>query len=222
MAINKRYISVSEVPDRLRLFPLPGALLLPGMEIPLNIFEPRYLAMIDDALASDRLVAMIQSIPESFGTPNEPALANVGCVGRITQIAETGDGRYTLVLSGIIRFRVLEELAGGVPYRRCLADFRGFEQDLVADLSGSDEDRAALIVTFRDFARDTGLKLDWTAIEHLPTDILVNSLALIAPLPPTEKQALLEAPDIAARARILIALAGLAAPSGGRDSSKLH
>ncbi len=221
MPLNRPYSSLADLPSRAPVFPLEGVLLFPGRELPLNIFEPRYLAMIDDALKGDRLIGMIQPAPGWFGGSDKPRLADVGCLGRTTQIVETGDGRYALVLTGVARFRIQGELSAATPYRQCALDFGEFEHDLVGDPSGALVDRGDLIAAFSAFSRARGLNVDWSTIDDCPTEILVNSLAMAAPFSPVEKQALLEARDLEERARTLVGIARLATAAGG-GPSQLH
>src|SRR6516165_2030773 len=180
MPMNAVYAKPGDLADTIPVFPLPGALLLPRGQMPLNIFEPRYVAMIDAALRSgNRLIGMIQPDPAHPGPESRPNLYKVGCVGRITQIAETGDGRYLLQLTGISRFRVEEE---------------------------DEVDRKDLLRTLADFLKANDLKADWEGIENAPNEALVNALAMMSPYGVAEKQALLEAPDLKTRAEILVAV----------------
>jgi len=189
------------------VFPLPGALLLPRGQMPLNIFEPRYLAMVDDAFRDGhRLIGMIQ--PDSAHSSNveQPALFRVGCVGRITQLAESGDGRYILELTGVSRFKVIEELSVLTPYRQCKVDFFPFVDDFTARKGEDEVDRATLLEVLSDFLKVNNLKVDWDGIDKAPNEALVNALAMMSPYGPAEKQAMLEAPDLKTRAEILIAV----------------
>jgi len=175
--------------------------------MPLNIFEPRYLAMIDDALrGGHRLIGMIQPDPAHPGTEERPALYKIGCVGRITQFAETGDGRYLIQLTGIARFRVEEELRLPTPYRQCRVLYTPFLDDFVARKGEDEVDRAALLHALTDFLKANDLKADWEGIENAPNEALVNALAMMSPYGAAEKQALLEAPDLKTRAEILVAV----------------
>ncbi len=218
IAGNRLYERASDLPDRVPVFPLAGALLLPSGQMPLNIFEPRYLAMIDAAIAGDRLIGMIQP---AFDAPRQamaPPLCEVGCLGRITQFSETGDGRYAIVLGGVSRFRVLEEVAAITPYRQCVISVEDFT-DLAEPLSGEEAvDRSALLRTFRDYLEANELDADWDSVNRASNAGLVTALSMMSPWGPQEKQALLELPDHATRARTLItitemALAGANAPS---------
>jgi Lon protease-like protein len=207
MPMNVTYHGPGDLPEVIPVFPLAGALLLPRGQMPLNIFEPRYLAMIDDALRSGlRLVGMIQPDPAHPGPDDKPNLYKVGCVGRITQIAESGDGRYLLQLTGIARFRIAEELKVPTPYRQCRVLFNDFAGDFVGRKGEDEVDRKSLLRTLSDFLKANDLKADWEGIENAPNEALVNALAMMSPYGAAEKQALLEAPDLKTRAEILIAV----------------
>ena len=206
MPMNAVYESPGDLAAVIPVFPLPGALLLPRGQMPLNIFEPRYLAMIDDAFRSGlRLIGMIQPDPAHPGPEHKPNLFNVGCVGRITQIAETGDGRYLLQLTGIARFRVDEELDVATPYRQCRVTYAPFIDDFTARKGEDEVDRESLLHALSDFLKANNLKADWEGIENAPNEALVNALAMMSPYGVAEKQALLEAPDLKTRAEILVA-----------------
>jgi len=207
MPMNAQYRRPIDLPEVIPVFPLPGALLLPRGQMPLNIFEPRYLAMVDDALRDGhRLIGMIQPDTSHAGVADEPPLFKVGCVGRITQIAETGDGRYLLQLTGVARFRVEEELNVATAYRQCRVTFVPFADDFVARKGEEAVDRKSLLVALSAFLKANNLKTDWDGIENAPNEALVNALAMMSPYGTAEKQALLEAPDLKSRAEILIAV----------------
>ncbi|NEW89345.1 MULTISPECIES: LON peptidase substrate-binding domain-containing protein [Rhodopseudomonas] len=208
MPINAAYRGPADLPEVIPVFPLPGALLLPRGQMPLNIFEPRYLAMIDDALRDGhRLIGMIQpDTAHSSEAAEKPALFSVGCVGRITQLAESGDGRYILELTGVSRFKVVEELQVLTPYRQCKVDYFPFVDDFVARKGEDEVDRETLLAVLTDFLKANNLKVDWDGVESAPNEALVNALAMMSPYGPPEKQALLEAPDLKTRAEILIAV----------------
>lgn len=205
------------LPATLPLFPLSGVLLLPRSRLPLNVFEPRYLNMIDDALAGDRLIGMIQ--PEPAGSANQlaPLLFKVGCVGRIVSLAEEGD-RYLIALAGICRFGVTEELATTRGYRRIVPDWAPFRGDFV-EVSGPEIDRKRLTAGLKTFFKANGLSADWASIEQAPDERLVNSLSMICPFPPAEKQALLEAATLADRVAILTGLVEMATLQRGPDGN---
>ncbi len=204
--MNAVYRGPEDCPGRLPLFPLPGALLLPRGQMPLNIFEPRYLAMVDDALAGKRLIGMIQPDVRHKGLEARPELYKVGCVGRITQLAESGDGRYLLELTGIARFEVQEELTVTTPYRQCRVSFARFADDFIARKGEEEVDREAVLTALRDFLKANKLKADWQGIESAPNEALVNALAMMSPYGTPEKQAMLEAKDLKSRAEILVAV----------------
>src|SRR6201998_1212572 len=208
MPINAEYRGPSDLPEIIPVFPLPGALLLPRGQMPLNIFEPRYLAMVDDAFRDGhRLIGMIQpDVAHSRKNPDKPALFRVGCVGRITQLAESGDGRYILELTGVSRFKVVKEETALTPYRQCQADYFPFIDDFPARKGEGAVDREALLAVLSDFLKANNLKVDWEGIESAPNEALVNALAMMSPYGPAEKQAMLEAPDLKTRAEILIAV----------------
>jgi uncharacterized protein len=199
---NARYLKPADLPDSVPVFPLAGALLLPGGQLPLNIFEPRYLSMFDDAMSGNRLIGMVQ--PALTQPADTPHLSQVGCLGRITSFAETGDGRYIVSLTGICRFRLIQEASGPQPYRT----FRIVP--FVADLKSRDEEdavnRAALLAAFKAYLEANKLEADWDSVERASNMTLVNSLAMMAPFEPAEKQALLEAPDLKTRAETFIAI----------------
>ena len=221
IAGNFRYESAGELPGAIPVFPLAGALLLPSGQLPLNIFEPRYLAMIDAAMGGDRLIGMVQPALDADERLARPPLCAVGCLGRITQYAETGDGRYLITLGGVGRFRILGELDSDAPFRRCRVSYAGFA-DLDEPRKGEDEvNRDALLKTFRDYLKAHGLDADWESVEQASNAGLVTALAMISPWGPPEKQALLESPDHAARARTLIAITQIELASGDAPAA-LH
>lgn len=201
-----------EQPAIIPLFPLPGCILLPKGQLPLNIFEPRYLRMIDDALAGARTIGMIQP-REALAGP--PPLFGVGCAGRITSFSETGDGRYLVTLTGQLRFRVSAEIDGGTPYRKAEVDYAAFVADADADLTEDAIDRERLFDAMRVYLDSENLSTDWEAAAEAPTAALVNSLAMGCPFAPNEKQALLESPTLAERADCLIALMRMGGGEGG-------
>lgn len=217
MSINHPYRTITELPVVIPVFPLRGVLLLPRGQLPLNVFEPRYVAMIDDALKTHRLVGMIQPAAGGKATTTVPELEKVGGLGRITQIAETGDGRYMLSLTGVCRFRVEEELTVMTPYRQCRVGYEAFAADLTPRLGEEAVDRPAVLEALRKFAEANGLQIDWEGIERANNEALVNALSMMCPFGPVEKQALLEAGDVKTRGDVLVAMTEieLARPSGG-------
>jgi Lon protease-like protein len=207
MPTNVSYNGPADLPEIIPIFPLSGALLLPRGQMPLNIFEPRYLAMIDDALRSGhRLIGMIQPDPAHSDPEHNPPVYQVGCVGRITQFAESGDGRYLIQLTGISRFRVEDELTASTSYRQCRVRYGGFIDDFVARKGEDEVNRESLLRALADFLKANDLKADWQGIESAPNEALVNALAMMSPYGAAEKQAMLEAPDLKTRAEILIAV----------------
>jgi uncharacterized protein len=207
MPMNAVYRGPADLPETIPVFPLPGALLLPRGQMPLNIFEPRYLAMIDDSLRDGhRLVGMIQPDTAHPGPEQKPNLYRVGCAGRITQLSETGDGRYLLQLTGVARFRIEEELSVATAYRQCRVTFAPFAGDFVARKGEVGGGRERLPPATRAFLQANNLKADWHGIESAPNEALVNALAMMSSYGPAEKQAMLEAPDLKTRAEILIAV----------------
>jgi Lon protease-like protein len=208
MPMNVIYRGPGDLPHVIPVFPLPGALLLPRGQMPLNIFEPRYLAMIDDAMTDrHRLVGMVQPDTAHPGPDEEkPNLYKIGCVGRITQLAESGDGRYLIELTGVARFRIIDEPSVLTPYRQCRVDFAPYAGDFVARKGEDEVDREALLKALASFLKANKLNADWDGIEKAPNEALVNALAMMSPYGPAEKQAMLEAPDLKTRAEILVAL----------------
>jgi Lon protease-like protein len=216
---NRVYRVPGDVPEIIPVFPLSGALLLPRAEMPLNIFEPRYVQMIDRAIAGDRIVGMVQPDerlpPSAFG----PKLCRIGCAGRITSLAETGDGRYLVTLTGIARFAIREEVEAGTLFRQCRVTAASFGTDF-DEVEGETIDRTAVLRTFRDYLEAHSLDADWESVGRASNETLVNALAMMAPFGPAEKQALLEAPNLRSRAETLVALTEMALarePGAGRS-----
>jgi Lon protease-like protein len=206
---NASYRVASDMPATIPVFPLSAALLLPGGRMPLNIFEPRYIQMIDEALGGNRVIGMIQpALDGATREDGEPALCEVGCVGRLTSFAETSDGRYLVSLHGICRFRIAEELIVRTPFRQCR--IVPFAADLKEDQGGGDIDRTALLKAFRRYLEANELEADWESVSRADNAMLVNALSMMAPYGPAEKQALLEAADLKTRASTLIAITEMA------------
>jgi len=223
MPMNADYRGPAELPPVIPVFPLAGALLLPRGQMPLNIFEPRYLAMVDDALADrHRLIGMIQPDTAHPGPEDKPNLYKIGCVGRITQLAESGDGRYLLELTGVARFRIEEELAVLTPYRQCRVTYQPFADDFIARKGEEAVNREELLKTLSDFLKANKLKADWEGIEKAPNEALVNALAMMSPYGSAEKQALLEAPDLKTRAEILVAVTEMELAKSTDGETKLQ
>lgn len=199
----EQYHNIADLPAHLPIFPLSGALLLPRWSLPLNIFEPRYLQMIDDALAGNRIIGMIQPADDEAGSDK---LANVGCAGRVTSFSETDDGRYLINLTGICRFIVAGEIESQTAYRQVKASWLGYEHDLVPDKDTEPFDRKALLAALKYFTKQNNMDVDWAAIETAPMETLINALSAGCPLTMIERQALLEAPTLSSRAEVLISL----------------
>jgi Lon protease-like protein len=206
------------IPTRFPIFPLPGAILLPGGNLPLNIFEPRYLQMTRDAMRTDRVIGMMQPCDDAQG--ERPEVYQVGCAGRITSFAETEDGRYLITLTGLCRYDVLEELAVTTPYRQVIASFDRWKSDLEQP-SPSDSVRPTLTTALRAYFDVKDISADWAQIEAAPLAGLITSLAMICPFEPCEKQALLEADGAEKRAEVLIALLQMGA-LGDKDMMARH
>ncbi len=202
---NTTYAEPGDLPAIIPVFPLPAALLLPRADMPLNIFEPRYVAMVDAALAGDRVIGMIQPDAAMAACALGPALFTVGCAGRITSFAETGDGRYMITLTGVSRFRVLEEITASTPFRQCRVTASPYAADLECSIEDR-VDRNSVLSTFRTYLAAHKLEADWVSVERASNETLVNTLAMMAPFDAAEKQALLEAPDLRARAETLVSL----------------
>jgi Lon protease-like protein len=196
---------LEDLPDCFPVFPLSGALLLPHGHLPLNIFEPRYLAMTEDALGAGRIFGMIQPDPQVAPRAEGPGLYRVGCLGRISSFSETNDGRYLITLAGIVRFEVSEELPMRRGYRRVRAELPRFS----ADLDPPSElrlDREALLAALRRYFAQRGIDANWDALAEMPDDTLVVTLCMVCPFGSAEKQALLEAPTPSERAETLLSL----------------
>jgi Lon protease-like protein len=212
------------VPQRIPVFPLAKAILLPRAPLPLHVFEPRYLQMVDDVMSTSRMLGMVQ--PAGGEEEESPAsrtapLRKVGCAGRITSYQELDDGRLLVSLTGIARFEVVEEVELAKPYRVCTVSYERFLGDFVASTEEDEVDRERLIEVLKAYFQARELKADWTAIAKTPDETLVNWLAMVSPYGSEEKQALLEAADLKARADMLVALAEmeLAAGSCGSGST---
>jgi uncharacterized protein len=214
---------VEDLPGEFPVFPLSGALLLPRGKLPLNIFEPRYLAMTEDALGQGRMFGMIQPDPTSPETERGPSLFRVGCLGRLTSFSETDDGRYLITLTGVIRFAIAAEIAMQRGYRRVRADVSAYLPDLAREARPIDLPRDTLLASLRSYFTHRGFDANWDAIKRLPDDMLVVTLAMVCPFEPAEKQALLEAPTEADLASTLLTLLKMGAVSqdqpGGRSVS---
>ena len=211
------YRRTADLPQLIPLFPLDGAMLLPGGDLPLQIFEPRYLNMIDDVMAGDRIIGMIQTRPG--GDRERPKLAEVGCAGRVTSYAETSDGRYLITLTGVCRFDAGEELFAHTPYRQLRARYDRFEADLrdQSEAQAPQAARARFARALKRYLNRRELDIDWETAHSAPLEALVTSLAMGLPFEPAEKQALLEAPTSWERREALVALLEIDAASSGDD-----
>lgn len=213
---NAHYRLAKDLPSTIPIFPLEGALLLPGGRMPLNIFEPRYLQMVDEAIAGSRLIGVIQpSLDGALRDDGEPELCNVGCAGRIIAFSETGDGRYLISLQGVCRFRIAHELTVKTPFRQCKP--AAFLADLDEDQAANEIDRPSLLKAFRAYLEANDLEADWESVSRAENAMLVNALSMMAPYGPAEKQALLEAADLKTRAETLIAITEMALARENED-----
>ena len=204
-----------DLPDTIPVFPLPGALLLPRARLPLHIFEPRYLAMLDDCMKTPhRLIGLIQPREAPNG---EKRLHAIGCAGRLTGFSETEDGRYMVSLAGASRFRVKEEVAGFTPYRRCLVDWAPFGRDLGPAEEDKNFDRKGFLDLLARFFEAQKLSTDWSSLKEADGELLINSLSMLCPFSPEDKQALLEAPSLTTRRETIVTLIEFALRGGTTD-----
>ncbi|MGB1234150.1 MAG: LON peptidase substrate-binding domain-containing protein [Planktomarina sp.] len=204
-----------DLPDIVPVFPLPGALLLPRARLPLHIFEPRYLSMLEDCMKTDhRLVGMIQPYDDRNG---ESQLHTIGCAGRMTQFSETEDGRYMVTLTGISRFRVANEVTGFTPYRRCEVTWGGFERDLGKPEKDPGFKRAKFMDSLKRYFSDQELATDWENLGEADDELLINSLSMLCPFEPEDRQALLEAPSLQTRRETLVTLIEFALRGGAGE-----
>ena len=204
-----------DLPDIVPVFPLPGALLLPRSRLPLHLFEPRYLQMLEDVMkTSHRLIGMIQP----YDAPGQNGkLHSIGCSGRLTAFSETEDGRYMITLSGMSRFRIVKEVEGFTPYRRCEVAWNGFERDLGPTETDTQFDRVEFMNLLGQFFDDRGLSTDWESLQEAEDELLINSLSMLCPFDPEDKQALLEAPSLSTRRETLVTLIEYALRGGTND-----
>ncbi|MDE1172383.1 MAG: LON peptidase substrate-binding domain-containing protein [Parvibaculaceae bacterium] len=227
MGTGDQYRTIADLPPAIPLFPLGGVLLLPRTQLPLNIFEPRYLDMVDDVLAGRRIIGMIQPADEEAALAGEdpalaPPLVSVGCAGRVTSFTETGDGRLFITLTGISRFRVARELSVATPYRQCEADWSPYVDDLVPGFGQDEVARARLLEILTEYLKVNNLQVDWRAIHASSNEALVNSLSMISPFGLKEKQALLEARTLEDRNQMLIAITEVALAQTSPSSSTVQ
>ncbi|MBO9413094.1 MULTISPECIES: LON peptidase substrate-binding domain-containing protein [unclassified Ruegeria] len=205
----------ADLPETVSVFPLPGALLLPRARLPLHIFEPRYLQMLDDALKTpERLIGMVQPNPSAS---NDARLHQIGCAGRVTQFSETEDGRYLITLSGVSRFRIRSELDAFTPYRRCAVSWEGFDRDLGKTEQDDGFNRPRFLNLLEKFFSSQNLSTDWDTLKDADDELLVNSLSMLLDFDPEEKQALLEAPCLRTRRETLVTLIEFAMRGGSSE-----
>lgn len=206
-------IKVHDLPGIVPVFPLPGALLLPRARLPLHIFEPRYLQMFDDALkAPDRLIGMVQ--PNAVEGRPGTGLHTIGCAGRVTQFSETEDRRYLITLTGISRFRVVQEVEGFTPYRRCEVNWDGFDRDQGKTEADGQFDRPVFLDLLERYFSARALSADWDTLKEADDELLINSLSMMLDFEPEDKQALLEAPSLSTRRETLVTLIEFALRGG--------
>ncbi len=207
MGTHLKALAARTSPETVALFPLTGTVLLPGCDLPLNIFEPRYLNMVDDALKAERLIGMVQTLEDGTQT-------KIGGLGRIVQFAEMDDGRYMLVLRGLKRFHVVKDIQTTTPYNQARVNYSGFEDDVNIHetdttpeaMSTNKGERGALTMAMKTYAKTLGVRLDWDSLKQIPLDKLVDQAAMISPFGPEDKQSLLEAKTHEDRRRLLIGL----------------
>ena len=227
MALTERYRRPADLPAKLSLFPLRGAILLPRATLPLNVFEPRYLAMIDDAMSGSRVIGIVQPAGRDEEDGESPesrsvGLRKVGCAGRITSYQELDDGRVVITLTGIARFDIVDEAVTTKPYRCANASYERFVSDFSVGLGEDQVDRANLLRVLKSYLETNRLKADWNAVQRASSEFLINVLAVMCPYGTEEKQALLEAADLKTRADVLIALAEMELASGGESGGTLQ
>ena len=222
MKLNRTYAGPGDMPATIPLFPLEGALLLPRRPLQLTVFEPRYLAMLDDSLGGERLIGIIQPTTADTTAGSPPELYPVGCAGRIVQYAEVGDGRCLLTLMGLARFRLVEEMHYATPYRVAAADYTPFADDFTEGAGEAAVDRDSLLATLRRFAEVNDVKVAWGDIKKASNEALVNALSMMSPCGPREKQALLESADLRSRGEMLVAITTIGLARGDDAGTQLH
>ncbi len=228
MGLAQRYRRPADFPPRIAVFPLRGAILLPRATLPLNVFEPRYLNMIDDVMSGERVLGILQPSRGDQDDGNESpegksfGLHRVGCAGRITSYQELDDGRYVITLTGLTRFAIIDEAATGKPYRVMSVSYDSYASDLTAGLGEEAVDRQNLLRVLKGYLEANALKTDWAAIQRASNEYLINALSVMCPYGPEEKQALLEAADLKARAEVLVALAEIELASNGSSGTTLQ
>lgn len=226
-AVNRadRYHRPSDLASRIPVFPLRGAILLPRANLPLNVFEPRYLEMVDAVLAGDRLIGIVQPADgddDESPVAKDAPLKSVGCVGRLTSYQEMEDGRRVITLTGVARFDIIGEAESDKPFRIMTVSYDRFAADLTQGLGEEQVDRANMLRVLRAYLDANGLKTDWSSIQRASNESLINALSVMCPYGPEEKQALLEARDLKSRAEVLIALAEIELASNGSSGSTLQ
>lgn len=210
-------IKPADLPDVIAVFPLPGALLLPRARLPLHIFEPRYLQMLEDTLKTpERLIGMVQPNPRPT---SDDALHAIGCAGRVTQFSETEDGRYMITLGGISRFRITGEIQGFQPYRRCEVSWAGFERDMGKTEADPEFHRPSFLALLRKLFERRGMSTDWETLKEAEDELLINSLSMLLEFDAEDKQALLEAPSLSTRRETLITLIEFAMRRGTTEET---
>lgn len=225
---SERYRSPQDLPSQIPVFPLRGVILLPRATLPLNVFEPRYLQMLDDVMSGERVIGIVQPAGAGgeAGAESPPGkavpLRTVGCAGRVTSYQELDDGRIVISLSGVARFEALGELESGRSYRVMRVAYDRFAEDFTEGANASSVDRERLLKVLKSYLEANRLKADWTAIVNAPVELLVNALSVMSPYGPEEKQALLEAPDLKTRAEVLVALAEMELAASGSGGGTLQ
>jgi len=226
VALVDRYRRPADLPPRIPVFPLRGAILLPRATLPLNVFEPRYLAMLDDVMSGARIIGIIQPArpEEGIESPESKTavVKRVGCAGRVTSYQEQDDGRLLITLTGIARYDVLDEAATAKPYRVMSVSYDRFASDFSHGLGEEQVDRAKLLRALKTYLDENNLKTDWSVIERASSEFLINALCVMSPYGPEEKQALLEASDLKARAEVLVALAEMELAARGGSGGTLQ
>jgi len=223
-----RYRRPADLPPRIPLFPLRGAILLPRATLPLNVFEPRYLEMLDDVMSGDRLIGIVQPASGTAQDDDESPLGhsiglrNVGCVGRVTSYQEVDHARVIITLTGIMRYEILDEAVTELPYRVASVSYDRFVSDLNEGLGEDQVDRTNLLRVLRTYLDANRLEADWAAIQRASSEFLINALCVMCPYGPEEKQALLEAEDLKCRADVLVALAEMEMASSGGSGTTLQ
>ena len=228
MSSIDRYRRPADLTPRIPIFPLRGAILLPRATLPLNVFEPRYLEMLDDVMSGDRLIGIIQPAAGASSDDEESPLADsvglrrVGCVGRVTNYQEADHARLVITLTGITRYEILDEAVTDLPYRVASVSYDRFASDLNEGLGEDQVDRSNLLRVLRSYLDANKLEADWAAIQRASSEFLINALCVMCPYGPEEKQALLEADDLKRRADVLVALAEMELASSGGNGNTLQ